>query len=353
MHGISNSAIIIRQSEEIATNGQNGVGGSESKEMRNSDFSAFMIDGIPLTGYPHYHMDCDLQTITQHLLQSYQEIGGINHFDGTNLPSKLSVERFCEELLSLIFPGFHDEAPMHSSSLESETTQRIFRLITTLKAEVRRSLPFAAAVPVELDEAAHRLVCSFLRKLPEVRRRLQTDVTAAYEGDPAARSTAEIILSYPCVEAIATQRLAHELYLAGVPMIPRMMTEWAHRRTGIDMHPGARIGNHFFIDHGTGVVIGETTVIGQHVKLYHGVTLGAKSFTKDKDGLPMKGVQRHPHVEDHVTIYANATILGGDTVIGRGSTIGANVFIMESVPPNSVVGLKGENHQIDSKTPRT
>ena len=234
MHGIPNSAIIIRQSEEIVIIAQ--IGGRQGcQEMRIYKFSAFMIDGTPLTGYPHYHMDCDLQTITQHLLQSYEEIGGINHFDGTNLPSKLSVERFCEELLSLIFPGFHDEAPMHSSSLESETTQRIFRLITTLKAEVRRSLPFAATVPMELDDEAHRLVCSFLRKLPEVRRRLQTDVTAAYEGDPAARSTAEIILSYPCVEAIATQRLAHELYLARIPMIPRMMTEWAHRRTGIDI----------------------------------------------------------------------------------------------------------------------
>lgn len=297
-------------------------------------------------------MDCDLQTITHQLLQSYQEVGGINHFDGANLPSKLTVERFCEELLSLIFPGFHDAAPMHSSSLESETTQRIFRLITTLKSEVRRSLRFTDPPPEQLDEAAHRLVCAFLQKLPDVRRRLQTDVTAAYEGDPAARSTAEIILSYPCVEAIATQRLAHELYQAGVPMIPRMMTEWAHRRTGIDIHPGAKIGNYFFIDHGTGVVIGETCVIGERVKLYHGVTLGAKSFAKDKDGHPMKGVQRHPLVEDDVTIYANATILGGDTVIGRGSTIGANVFIMESVPASSVVGLKVENHQIDSKPPR-
>jgi serine O-acetyltransferase len=228
------------------------------------------------------------------------------------------------------------------------------RLANRLAVEVGRSLTlFGGCSESAQGEAAHGCVCHFLRRIPEVRRKLQTDVTAAYEGDPAARSTEEIILSYPCIEAIAVQRLAHELYRANVPLIPRMMTEWAHRRTGIDMHPGASIGESFFIDHGTGVVIGETCVIGQNVKLYHGVTLGAKSFAKDAQGNPVKGVKRHPNVEDGVTIYANATILGGDTTIGRGSTIGANVFIMDSVPPHSVVGLKGENHQIDAKRKAT
>jgi serine O-acetyltransferase len=295
-------------------------------------------------------MDCELQNITDQLLKSYQEVGGINHLDGTNLPSKLTIERLCEELLALVFPGFLDASAIHSSSIESETMQRLFRVMTTLRDEVKRSLSFQDPHSEHLTEQAHRSVCHFLSSLSEVRRRVQTDVTAAYEGDPAARSTAEIILSYPCIEAIAIQRLAHELYQGGVSLIPRMMTEWAHRRTGIDIHPGAVIGNFFFIDHGTGVVIGETCVIGEHVKLYHGVTLGAKSFTKDAQGNPVKGVKRHPKVEDYVTIYANATILGGDTIIGKGSTIGANVFIMESVPAYSVVGLKGENHQIDSKT---
>ena len=166
---------------------------------------------------------------------------------------------------------------------------------------------------------------------------LRTDIEAAYEGDPAALFSEEIILSYPFIEAIAIQRLAHVLYVAGAPIIPRMMTEWAHSRTGIDIHPGARIGSHFFIDHGTGVVIGETSRIGSHVKLYHGVTLGARSFAKDEAGHIVKGGKRHPNVEDNVTIYPNSTILGGETVIGASSTIGANVFLMHSVPPDSLV----------------
>jgi len=166
---------------------------------------------------------------------------------------------------------------------------------------------------------------------------LLTDVEAAFEGDPASVDTDEIILAYPCIEAIAIQRAAHVLYRQNVPLIPRMMTEWAHSRTGIDIHPGAQIGSHFFIDHGTGVVIGETCVIGSHVKLYHGVTLGAKSFQKDEEGRILKGGKRHPDVEDHVTIYPNSTVLGGETVIGEHSTIGGNVFLQHSVPANSLV----------------
>lgn len=260
------------------------------------------------------------------------------------------IERLCEELLSLVFPGFMDESAIHSDSLEQEIKKRVSRVVATLRDEVQRSLAFVETPPTRLTDAAHKLVCDFLRKLPEVRKLVQTDVIAAYEGDPAAQSTSEIILSYPCVEAIATQRLAHELYLAGLPLIPRMMTEWAHRRTGIDIHPGASLGNHFFIDHGTGVVIGETCIIGNHVKLYHGVTLGAKSFAKDEQGNLVKGVKRHPRVEDYVTIYANATILGGDTTIGKGTTIGANVFLMESVLAYSAVGLKPGTHQVDFKS---
>jgi serine O-acetyltransferase len=170
-----------------------------------------------------------------------------------------------------------------------------------------------------------------------VRELLRTDIEAAYEGDPAALYSEEIILSYPFIEAIAIQRLAHILYRAGAPIIPRMMTEWAHSRTGIDIHPGAKIGSHFFIDHGTGVVIGETCKIGNRVKLYHGVTLGARSFVKDEFGHIVKGGKRHPNVQDNVTIYPNSTILGGETVIGANSTIGANVFLMHSVPPDSLV----------------
>jgi serine O-acetyltransferase len=170
-----------------------------------------------------------------------------------------------------------------------------------------------------------------------VRQLLHTDIETAFEGDPAALSREEIILSYPCIEAISIQRLAHRLYQSEVPIIPRMMTEWAHSRTGVDIHPGAKIGSHFFIDHGTGLVIGETCRIGNRVKLYHGVTLGARSFAEDEDGKIVKGGKRHPDARDNVTIYPNSTILGGETVIGENSTVGANVFLMQSVPANSLV----------------
>ena len=188
-----------------------------------------------------------------------------------------------------------------------------------------------------------------LSRLPNVRQIVQTDVQAAYAGDPAARSLEEIILAYPCVLVISLQRIAHELYQLGVPLLPRMLTEYAHERTGTDIHPGARIGSHFFIDHCTGVVIGETATIGNHVKIYQGVTLGAKSFEVDNDGNPIKGVKRHPDIDDHVTIYAHATILGGATRIGAHSIVGANVWIMEPVPANSIAYFKNESLVIRSR----
>jgi len=192
----------------------------------------------------------------------------------------------------------------------------------------------------------------FCNTLPRVRELLRTDIEAAYDGDPAALSPDEVILSYPYIEAIAIQRMAHLLYQVGAPVIPRMMTEWAHSRTGIDIHPGASIGSHFFIDHGTGVVIGETCRIGNGVKLYHGVTLGARSFEKDQGGNIIKGNKRHPDVGDHVTIYPNSTILGGETLIGAHSTIGANVFLMHSVPPHTLVIYEEKNLSFLDKTAR-
>jgi serine O-acetyltransferase len=208
------------------------------------------------------------------------------------------------------------------------------RIGARLSTELEKCLRFARQP--DPKGAATRLAAEFLGALPEVRRLVQTDVAAAYAGDPAARSTDEIILAYPCVLAISLQRLAHVLYALQVPLLPRMLTEYGHERTGIDIHPGAHIGSHFFIDHGTGVVIGETATIGTHVKIYQGVTLGAKSFETDGKNNPIKGVKRHPDIEDHVTIYAHATILGGDTRIGAHSVIGASVWIRESVPPHSV-----------------
>jgi len=281
-------------------------------------------------------MDSPNRDAVDELLQTYGETGGINYLAAAaTLPSRLAIEAACIELMSLMFPGFRSEALVSSEDLADRTRTRIRNLHARLKTEICRSL--GKIPPDEATEAkAEEVLTAFLRDLPCVRRLLWTDIDAAYEGDPAATSYEEIILAYPSLEAIAIHRLAHLLYNK-VPLIPRIMTEWAHSRTGIDIHPGAEIGSHFFIDHGTGVVIGESTEIGSHVKLYHGVTLGARSFEKDEHGKIKKGGKRHPTVEDEVTIYPNSTVLGGETVIGARSTIGGNVFLVQSVPPDSLV----------------
>lgn len=265
----------------------------------------------------------------------------INRIDCSNLPSKATIASICDELLHLLFPGFFDTEEVHSDNLDSLTTQRIAQLVDRMLPEVTKSLQFHETNSAPSPKSGEEIVYSLLNGLPGVRRLLRTDVEAAYEGDPAANSYEVIVLSYPAIEAISIQRLAHILYLEQVPLIPRIMTEWAHARTGIDIHPGAAIGSHFFIDHGTGVVIGETCTIGNHVKLYHGVTLGARSFPRDDEGHIVKGIKRHPDVEDHVTIYPNATILGGKTVIGESSTVGANVFLKSSIPPKTLVTTEG------------
>ena len=269
------------------------------------------------------------------LLSSYAAVGGLNNRDALNMPSTRAVGQICEDLLQLLFPGFHDEDAVHHGTLAELTRVRFFNVGTQLEDQVRKSVRIGD--PKKPTGRTPPILRQFFQALPQVRELLRTDIESAFEGDPAALSTAEIILSYPFIEAIAIQRLAHILYVAGAPIIPRMMTEWAHGRTGIDIHPGAKIGSHFFIDHGTGVVIGETCVIGKRVKLYHGVTLGARSFAKDEAGNIIKGGKRHPNVEHNVTLYPNSPILGGATVIGANSTIGANVFLMNSVPPDSLV----------------
>ncbi len=281
-------------------------------------------------------------------MASYCEVGGINHVDCGNLPSKRAIAVLCEDLLQVLFPGFFSEDALSSQDLELLTHERVAGIRERLNVEVRRSLRLRdgqaeGGARAPHHEEAMKLVCDFLVRIREVRQLLQTDVQAAFDGDPAARSFEEIILAYPGLEAIAIQRSAHLLYKAGVPLLPRMMTEWAHGRTGIDIHPGAEIGSHFFIDHGTGVVIGETCQIGSHVKLYQGVGLVAKSLAA---GQALAGRKRHPTIEDHVTIYAGATIVGGDTVIGARSVIGANVFLMESVAPDMVYALGDQEHRI-------
>jgi len=281
------------------------------------------------------------------LLASYERFGGFNQHDSTNLPSKGAVSQVCEDLLQIMFPGFHDDDAIVDGTLAQLTAERMLSMIRRLQEQVRKAvrignpdLPTGKTVPI---------MKRFVKAIPAVRELLKHDVEAALDGDPSVRMQEEIILSFPFVEAIAIQRLAHRLYKEGAPIIPRMMTEWAHARTGIDIHPGASIGTHFFIDHGTGVVIGETCKIGNNVKLYHGVTLGARSFAKDSEGHIIRGTKRHPDVEDNVTIYPNSTILGGETVIGEGSTIGANVFLMHSVPPNSLVVTKEAGLEILEK----
>jgi len=281
-------------------------------------------------------MDSAERDAVEELLQTYGETGGINYLDAAaTLPSRLAIEGACAELMSLMFPGFRSEALVSSGDLAETTRLRIRNLHARLKTEICKSL--GRVPPHEATEArAEEVLNVFLKELPYVRRLLWMDIDAAYEGDPAATSYEEIILAYPALEAVAIYRMAHLLY-EKVPLIPRIMTEWAHSRTGIDIHPGAKIGENFFIDHGTGVVIGESTEIGARVKLYHAVTLGARSFQKDEHGKIKKGGKRHPTVEDDVTIYPGSTILGGETTIGARSTIGGNVFLMQSVPPDSLV----------------
>jgi len=272
------------------------------------------------------------------LLESYAQGGGINHLDGANLPSQNRVNELARDLMHLLFPGFFEESSLTQADASAWLDKLLEKIESRLTTEVEKCLRFAKVA--DAPAQAKFLSAQFLGALPEVRRMVQTDVAAAYEGDPAARSMDEIILAYPCVLAISLQRLAHVLFALQVPLLPRMLTEYAHERTGIDIHPGAHIGSHFFIDHGTGVVIGETATIGTHVKIYQGVTLGAKSFETDGKLAPVKGKKRHPDIEDRVTIYAHATILGGDTRIGAHSVVGANVWIRESVPAHSVAYYK-------------
>ena len=286
-------------------------------------------------------------------MASYARVGGSNRLDGKNLPSKTTIASISCDLLRLLFPGFFDDNSIHSSQLKVETATLMDSILGRLADEIYKSLEYVAPdKKMEVRDSgrvAHALTLEFLGNLPRVRELLQTDTEAAYQGDPAALSKEEVIVAYPFVEAIAVQRLAHELYRQGVPLIPRMMTEWAHGRTGIDLHPGAEIGSHFFIDHGTGTVIGETAVIGRHVKLYQGVGLVARSLS---GGQSLRGKKRHPTLEDFVTIYANATIVGGETVIGAGSTIGASVFLAQSVPANSLVTYEKIDIKVTNKQDR-
>lgn len=298
-------------------------------------------------------MDSSPNDAAEALLRTYSAGGGINYLAAAaTLPSRPAIDAACLDLLSLLFPGFHGEPIIDPGDLPDLTRIRIRSLRARLHPEMVKSLARRREKEAPIAAEAEQILTEFFGQLANVRKMLWTDLDAAYEGDPSANSFEEIILAFPSLEAIAIQRLAHILYQKNLPLIPRMMTEWAHGRTGIDIHPGAQIGSHFFIDHGTGVVIGETCVIGAHVKLYHGVTLGARSFEKDDKGHIKKGGKRHPKVEDGVTIYPNSTVLGGETIVGARSTIGGNVFLTQSVPPDSLVAYEANQLQVVHKIHR-
>ncbi len=259
------------------------------------------------------------------------------HREGEPLPSGKSLERIVELARAILFPGYFGNSTINSQTINYHIGVNIEELFSLLIEQIQAGLCFGVENEGQCDcqspcrATATQLAAEFISRLPEIRRILATDVEAAYYGDPAATCFGEIICCYPVIRAVTNYRIAHELYRLNVPLIPRIITEMAHSETGIDIHPGAQIGHHFTIDHGTGVVIGATCIIGNHVKLYQGVTLGAKSFPCDEQGNPIKGIPRHPILEDNVIVYSNATILGRIT-IGEGATIGGNIWVTESVP---------------------
>jgi serine O-acetyltransferase len=293
-----------------------------------------------------------LPEITEALMATYTECKHINQLGHKPLPSREAVVDILADLMDILYPGYVRRQNLHIGNVEYHIGDLIDGLHDKLTQQIGRALRHAddgTGGPLDLEALAQQKAIEFLRLLPRIRYVLEEDVEAAYLGDPAAKGHYEIIFCYPGLEAVTVYRLAHELVLLGVPLIPRMMTEQAHSKTGIDIHPGARIGSGFFIDHGTGVVIGETCDIGKNVKLYQGVTLGALSFPRDAKGNIIRGMKRHPTLEDDVVIYANATILGGDTVIGHHAVIGSNVWLTASVDPYAVVAL--EKPQLRIKNP--
>ncbi|MFH1760411.1 MAG: serine O-acetyltransferase EpsC, partial [bacterium] len=293
--------------------------------------------------------------LVSNIVKTYDQVGGINHIEGKNLPSRDVIIEIFLDFLKIIFPGYYGKKEITRRNISFYTGNILDSIYERLSSEIFKSLCFVCACNHENCDKSDcwdkaREICShLLTLLPNIRRCLKGDISAAYHGDPAAKSSEEIIVSYPFVIAITAHRIAHELYLRNVELIPRIINEFAHSETGIDIHPGAKIGKNFFIDHGTGVVIGETSEIGNNVKIYQGVTLGALSIRKDKYGRAIKGEKRHPTIKNDVTIYAGATILGGKTVIGEKAVIGGNVWLTESVNPGVTVILAKHDLEFRSK----
>lgn len=283
--------------------------------------------------------DASLEAITAGILRSYTRHGELGRIEAGTLPSREVLWSIVEDLLRLLFPGFLEPDGLETGDFARRTSDRIRSVEERLAREIEKGLRFTLETgqdPAAYGRRAASATLALLEAVPAIRDALASDIEAAYDGDPAALSFEEIVLAYPGLQAIAVHRLAHVLYLEDIPLVPRVMSEYAHSRTGIDIHPGARIGKRFFIDHGTGVVIGETATLGDNVRLYQGVTLGARTFQQDSQGRILKGNKRHPDIENDVTIYSGATILG-DIRIGARSIIGGNVWLTQSVPPDTKI----------------
>jgi serine O-acetyltransferase len=291
-----------------------------------------------------------LPKLVDEIIDNYEREGGIGHLEGRDLPSSQVVTDVLEDLMAILFPGYMSKIEITRSNVQYTIGKTLDSIYIRLVDEVEKSLKYVCrrikSCPEDICLRISKVVVKeLLQKIPEIRALLRGDIQAAFDGDPAAQSTDEVILSYPCVLAIATYRISHELYARSVPLVPRIMSEYAHSKTGIDIHPGARIGKNFFIDHGTGVVIGETTEIGDNVKIYQGVTLGALSFPKDEDGSVVRGKKRHPTVGNNVVIYSGATLLGGETGVGDDSVVGGNVWITSSIPSDTQVTIIPPEHR--------
>jgi serine O-acetyltransferase len=296
----------------------------------------------------------DLERLTAEILGSYEDDERTQRIDEMFLPSRTRIVEILEKIRGLLFPGFFGRKKLTRQNVAFHVGNLLARLTEELAEQIYHCICSDPACGAGCDAEvcrrdAREKAQALLGRVPEIRTMLALDAQAAYDGDPAAKSIDEVIYCYPGFHAVTVYRVAHELLKLGVPLMPRIMTEHAHSVTGVDIHPGATIGRRFFIDHATGVVIGETTKIGDDVKVYQGVTLGAKSFPKDERGRVIKGLQRHPTIENGATIYANATILGGDTVIGKGATVAGNTFIMESVTADSLVAHETPKMRVRNK----
>jgi serine O-acetyltransferase len=331
----------------------------DRNELPNQEFTFAKSDKM-LKEADDYWCQRSLPKIADKLMKAYTSYNDLQHLEGRDLPSKERIIGILNDIMTILFPNLLGDASLTKTSIWYFLGSTMHSLHIRLEEEITKSLKYVCLrekiCPVDIcKERAQKVAEDLLERIPEIKKSVSGDIQAAYEGDPAATSLDEIVLSYPCVYAIATYRIAHELYTRKVPLIPRMMTEHAHSLTGIDIHPGARIGENFFIDHGTGVVIGETSEIGNNVRIYQGVTLGGKSFPRDE--VPkLRSKKRHPTIEDDVIIYSEATILGGKTVIGKGSVIGGNVWITSSIPRNTTVTIapsklswKSENKEMQKQ----